>query len=80
MGSLMASKPLEILALDFTTLDRASDGSENLLVVTDVFSKFTQAYHTPDQRASTVVRVLTDKWFYIYGVPRRIHTDQGRHF
>ena len=79
-GSLMAAKPLEILAIDFTQLERASNGQESLLVVTDVFSKFTQAYPTSDQTANTVVRVLTEKWFYTYGVPQRIHSDQGRNF
>ncbi|XP_062375193.1 uncharacterized protein LOC134063614 [Sardina pilchardus] len=80
MGSLMATKPLEILAIDFTQLEKASNGQENLLVVTDVFSKFAQAYPTADQKASTVVKTLTEKWFYTYGVPQRIHSDQGRNF
>lgn len=80
MGHLMASRPLEILAIDFTLLERANNGWENVLVVTDVFSKFTQAYPTRDQKASTVARVLTERWFYIYGVPQRIHSDQGRNF
>lgn len=80
MGSLRATKPLEILAIDFTQLEKASNGQENILVVTDVFSKFSQAYPTPDQKASTVVRILTERWFYTYGVPQRIHSDQGRNF
>lgn len=50
MGHLTASKPLEVVAIDFTTLEKASDGREHVLVVTDVFSKFTQAYPTSDQR------------------------------
>uniref|UniRef100_A0A3B1JJS8 Gypsy retrotransposon integrase-like protein 1 n=1 Tax=Astyanax mexicanus TaxID=7994 RepID=A0A3B1JJS8_ASTMX len=79
-GHLSASKPLEILAIDFTLLEKASDGRENVLVVTDVFSKFTQAFPTYDQKASTVVRILTEKWFHVYGVPQRIHSDQGRCF
>ncbi|XP_062864418.1 uncharacterized protein LOC134326144 [Trichomycterus rosablanca] len=79
-GCLLASKPLEIVAIDFTVLERASDGRQNVLVVTDVFSKFTQAYPAPDQKASTVVRILTERWFYTYGVPQRIHSDQGRNF
>ena len=54
-GSLVATKTLKILAMDFTQLEGASNGQENLLVVTDVFSKFTQAYPTPDQMAKTVV-------------------------
>lgn len=80
MGHLTASRPLEVVAIDFTTLEKASDGREHVLVVTDVFSKFTQAYPTSDQRAHTVVKILTEKWFYTYGVPKRIHSDQGRNF
>lgn len=46
----MASKPLEVIAIDFTVLDKASDGRENVLVVVDVFSKFAQAYPRHYQR------------------------------
>lgn len=75
---MLATKPL--ISIDFTLLDWASIGQENILVVTNVFSKFTQAFPTPDQRASTVAKILTERWFYVYGVPRRIHSDQGRSF
>lgn len=37
MGTLQASRPHEILAVDFTVLEPASDGRENVLVLTDVF-------------------------------------------
>lgn len=56
--SLQASRPHEILALDFTVLEPASNGRENVLVLTNVLSKYTQAISTKDQRASTVVDVL----------------------
>lgn len=49
-------------------------------MVTDVFSKFTQAYPTKDQRASTVARILMERWFDVYDVPTLIHSDQGRNF
>lgn len=39
--AFLASRPLEVVAIDFTVLEPASDGRENVLVVTDVFSKFT---------------------------------------
>lgn len=80
MGHLMAERPLDILAIDFTLLEPASNGLENVLVMTDVFSKFTQAIPTKDQTASTVARVLVEHWFYLFGVPRQIHSDQGRCF
>lgn len=48
--------------------------------MTDVFSKYTQAVPTHDQRASTVAKVLVNEWFCRFGVPSRIHSDQGRNF
>ena len=80
MGHVLAARPLEVVAIDFTSIERSSDGYENLLIVTDVFSKFTQAYPTKDQKAPTVAKVLTEKWFYTYGVPLQLHSDQGRNF
>ena len=53
---------------------------EKMSLSSDVFSKFTRACPTLDQKASSTARVLTEKWFYMYGVPRRIHSDQGRNF
>ena len=41
MGSLLARHPLEVLAIDFTMLEKATDGREMVLVMTDVFSMFT---------------------------------------
>lgn len=79
-GTLQASRPHEVLAIDFTVLEPASDGRENILVLTDVFSKYTQAIATRDQRASTVAQVLVQQWVHRFGPPSRIHSDQGRNF
>ena len=38
------------------------------------------AVPTRDQRASTVVKTLVRDWFLVYGVLKRIHSDQGRCF
>lgn len=80
MGHLMASRPNEILAIDYTMLEPASTGLESVLVMTDVFSKYTLAVPTRNQCASTVAQVLVVEWFYKFGVPARIHSDQGRNF
>lgn len=53
MGHLMASRPNEILAIDFTMLEPSCAGLENILVMTDVFTKYTLAILTRDQRAET---------------------------
>lgn len=38
MGHLLASRPNQILAVDFTVLEPSRNGVENVLVMTDVFS------------------------------------------
>lgn len=40
MAHLLTSRPNEIMALDFTVLEPSHSGHENVLVMTDVFSKF----------------------------------------
>ena len=54
--------------------------SEPGVVLTDVFSKFTQAIPTRNQEAGRVAKVLVHEWFQRYWVPQKIHSDQGRDF
>lgn len=77
MGSLVAHKPLEIVAIDFTLLEKSSDGKENVLIITDVFTKFTQAIATSNQKAVKVAKVLVEDWLWKYCIPHRIHSDRG---
>ena len=79
-GSLVANQPLELLCIDFTKADVAKGGKENILVFTDAFSKYSQAFVTPNQKSLTVAKILIEKWFSMFGIPARIHSDQGRSF
>ena len=50
---LRARFPLEIVAMDFNQLERAADGREHVLVLTDVFTKWTVAVPLSDQTTKT---------------------------
>ena len=80
LGTIVATRPLEVVAIDFTLLQKSSDNKENVLIMTDVFTKYTIAIPTRDQKANTVARVLVNEWFNRFGAPMRLHSDQGRDF
>jgi transposase InsO family protein len=78
MNHLLASAPNEILATYFTLLEKSSDGRENVLVLTDVFSKCTVAIPTRNHTTTTTGKAIMYGWFMKYGVPEKLHSDQGR--
>ena len=69
IGHLEAHNPLDLVCLDFTKIDPSKTGKENVLVITDAFTKFCLAVCTPNRTAKTVAKILVEKWFHIYGVP-----------
>ena len=79
MESIVTTYPLELLSIDFLSID-VSGQKQNVLVMMDHFTKFGQAVCTRDQTAKTVARTLWKEFFMIYGFPRRILSDQGRDF
>ena len=60
---------MDLMCIDFTKVDPLKDGKENILVLTDAFTKFSQAFVIPNQKANTLAKILVDKWFYVYGIP-----------
>ena len=72
--------PLEVVCIDFLSLEKSKGGYENILVITDHFSRYAQAFPTRNQTAKTTARVLFENFIVHYGFPARIHSDQGANF
>lgn len=79
MKSIVTTFPLELLSIDFLTIE-VKGIKQNILVIMDHFTKFSAAICTKDQTARTVAKVLWKDFFMLYGFPKTILSDQGRDF
>ena len=76
-----SSYPLELIHMDFLTIGKVgSDKLVNIFIVADHFTKYTQAYVTPNQMAKVVARTLWENFLIHYEWPTKILTDQGKTF
>jgi transposase InsO family protein len=78
--TISSAAPMEIVCIDFLSLERSKGGFEHILVVTDHFTRYAQAFPTKNQTAKTTAKVLFEQFFIHYGFPERIHSDQGANF
>ena len=80
LQSISSNRPFELAAMDFMELPRSENGNKYCLVVSDYYTRWPEAFALPDQRASTVARVLVDGIVSRHGVPSTLHSDQGGSF
>ncbi|KAI3365811.1 hypothetical protein L3Q82_000713 [Scortum barcoo] len=80
LESIVTSRPLELVCIDFWSAEDSSNKSLDVLVVTDHFTKLAQAYLCPNQSAKAVAQQLWNNFFCVYGFPERVHSDQGANF
>ena len=64
---------MDLLCIDFTQMEPSKDDKENIIVMTDVFSKFSVAAIVPNQQVKMVAKAQVDKWFYTFVIPSGIH-------
>ena len=53
---------------------------ENVLVITDHFTRYAQAFPSKTQTALATAKLLWNNFILHYGFPEKIITDQGRNF
>ena len=77
---IQASKPMEVVHVDFLTLEPSKGNIENVLVITDHFTRYAQAYASKTQTAQTTAKLLWENFICHYGFPEKLLSDQGRNF
>ena len=82
MQPILVSYPMELIHLDFLTLGGKAEDTKNvnILIVTDHFTKYAQAYITPKQTAIVVAHTLWENFLVHYGWLEKILIDQGKSF
>ena len=77
---ITATKPLELVHMDYLKLEPSKGNIENVLVITDHYTRFAQAYPSKTQTAQATARLLWDHFIVHYGFPEKFFSDQGRNF
>lgn len=78
--NIQTSRPLELLCMDYLSLEPDKSNTKDILVLTDHFTKYAMAFPTANQQARTVAKCLWENFIVHYGFPERLHTDQGPDF
>ncbi|KAL0187224.1 hypothetical protein M9458_018894, partial [Cirrhinus mrigala] len=71
--NISTSRPLELLCMDYLSLEPDRSNIKDILVITDHFTRYAVAIPTRNQKAQTVAKCLWDNFLVHYG-------DQGPDF
>ena len=81
MQHLDAGAPWEVLGIDYVgPLPRTRHGNTAILTMVDHFYRLVVLAPVKHMTAKLTVQAILENWVAYYGVPRCIHSDQGRHF
>ena len=78
LGTITAEYPFQKLSWDIMgPLPTSSKGHRYILVVTDLFTKWVEAFPLRSTESTVLATVLVNEIVCRYGVPTVIHSDQG---
>ncbi|CAC5418988.1 unnamed protein product [Mytilus coruscus] len=81
LGTYISGEPMERVALDiFGPLTLTKRNNKYILVISDLFTKWTEAIALPNQESSTICTAFIDHFVTKFGALLQLHSDQGRNF
>ena len=83
--TIAATEPMDLVHVDLVGMEVTVETKkkpvvQKILVMTDHFSRFVQAYKVKDKRAITITKCWYDNYFRHYGFPWYLLSDQGTEF
>lgn len=76
VGAPMQREGMDILG----PFSRTECENCNVLLAMDYFTQWPEAYTVTDQSTATTATVLVEEFFFHFGVPKELHSDQGLNF
>ena len=81
LQNIRAGYPMQIVATDIMGSFPCSErGNKYILVASDYFTRWVEAFAIPNQEAITVAKTLTDNIFCRFSMPCQLHSDMGAQF
>ena len=81
MQMVKSGVPMQSIATDILgELPETENGNKYILVVSDYFTKWTEAFAMANMEAGTVARIMVEEVVTRFGVPHVIHSGQGRQY
>ena len=78
---MRAGYPMQAVATDIMgPFPCSKRGNKYILVASDYFTRWVEAYAIPNQEAITVATTLTDNMFCWFSLPSQLHSDMGAQF
>jgi hypothetical protein len=79
MGTIEATHPWEIVGTDIIgPLPKSNADNKYILVFTDLYTKYSEAYAIPKQDADTIANILLKEIICKYGAPEKLLSDRGK--
>ena len=80
LDNIGTTQPLELIHLDYLQKEPSKGNIENVLIVTDQFTRYAQAYPSKTQTALATAKLLWNNFIIHYVFPTRIISDKGCNF
>ena len=75
----------KLVHVNFTSIELTMElnqlpSVQNVLVITDHFTRYSMVFVTKDQKAKTVMRILYERFISVFGMPTKLLSDRGMDF